>query len=349
MHIPIITIITKVDLVNEEEKKEIIQLFKITISKLKIGFVPLIMKNNDDIVLFSRNIQEKNLMLTFFVSNLQWGGLNLFKNFLSMLPVNNKLEDELKAIEMEEMEFDIHETNQLENRLIVVGIVSKGKIKRDSKCFLGPDNEGNFCVVEIVDIHCKKIEVAYTYKGQYCSIWIKSENRLGKDKVKKGMVLLDIRSHPFSSILFEVELWTIDGTRRNIKSTYQPILNIKHIRQCVKIKYHDDVFFYLSENNNKENNIERLLLNKEVNYSNVHYYIEEIKNKKLLLKNLSNKKKSFSSCESIVNDEIVISSTEKTKLIFEFKFNPEYITIGSNVIINDQLLKAFGMITRLFK
>lgn len=347
MHLPIITIITKIDLINEERKNQIIQLFKATISKLKIGFVPLIMKNNDDIVLFSRNIQEKNLMVTLFVSNLQWEGLNLFKNFLSMLPVNNKLEDELKAIEMEEMEFDIHETNHFDNKLIVVGIVSKGKIKRHSKCFLGPDNDGNFSVVEIVDIHCKKIDVAYTYKGQYCSICIKNGNGLAKEKAKKGMVLLDIRSHPIASTLFEVEVWTIDGARRTIKSRYQPILNIKHIRQCVKIKHHDDVFLFMNENNNKENEIEKLLSNNEVNYSNVNYYIEDIKHKKISSKRLNDKKKSFSPNES--NQEIVISSTEKTKLTLEFKFNPEYITLGSNVIINDQLLKAFGVITRIFK
>jgi hypothetical protein len=30
-------------------------------------------------------------------------------------------------------------------------------------------------------------------------------------------------------------------------------------------------------------------------------------------------------------------------------FNPEYINVGGNVIINDQSLKAFGIITKIFK
>ena len=80
MQIPIITIITKIDLINEEQQKLFIKEFKSTVLKLKIERVPIVMKNNDDVVLFSRNIQEKNLMLTFLVSNLRWDGLNLFKN-----------------------------------------------------------------------------------------------------------------------------------------------------------------------------------------------------------------------------------------------------------------------------
>ena len=89
MQIPIITIITKIDLINNEQKSIFIKEFKSTVLKLKIERVPIIMKNNDDVVLFSRNIQEKNIMLTFLVSNLQWEGLNLFKTFLSCIYIIN--------------------------------------------------------------------------------------------------------------------------------------------------------------------------------------------------------------------------------------------------------------------
>lgn len=350
MQIPIITIITKIDLINEEQQKLFIKEFKSTVLKLKIERVPIVMKNNDDVVLFSRNIQEKNLMLTFLVSNLQWDGLNLFKNFLSMLSVNNKLEDELKEIEMEKMEFDIHETIQMGTQYILVGIVSKGKVKAGSQCFLGPDQEGNFRVVEIVNIHCKKIDVAYTNKGQYCSICIKGLNGLNKEDAKKGMVLLDIRSHPVSSRVFEVELWTIDGSRRIIKNTYQPILNIKHIRQCVRIKKYNDIFLFLNEDNEEKSDLEKLVEKEGVDLFNIRNEIEGIKNQKIEdNKKFMDKKKFFVSQEANSNEEFVISSTTKTKLILEFMFNPEYITVGSNVIINDQSLKAFGVITKIFK
>lgn len=54
--------------------------------------------------------------------------------------------------------------------------------------------------------------------------------------------------------------------------------------------------------------------------------------------------------EKIANNEIVIGPAEKkTKLVVEFLFNPEYISVGQKIIINDQNLKAYGVITKIFK
>lgn len=339
MNLPIIAVITKIDLINDNEKQNLIKTFKSTVLKLKINRIPVILKNNDDIVLFSRNISEKNLMLTFLVSNLHWKDLSLFKSFLSMLSVNNKLENELKQIEMEKMEFDIHETIFKEQQYILIGIVNKGKIKANSKCFLGPDDKGNFRVVEIVNIHCKKINVAYANKGQYCSICIKSVNGFNKEDVRKGNVLLDIRTHPIASTLFEVELWTIDGLRRNVKYSYQPVLNIKHIRQGVRIKKEGVGGFCELKG---EEWLEGVIMKKDVTLDNVKEEVEEMK--KIYGGSLSSNSNSNSNVE-----EFVISSNTKTKVMFEFMYYPEYINVGSNVIISDQYIKAFGVITKIIK
>ena len=48
-------------------------------------------------------------------------------------------------------------------------------------------------------------------------------------------------------------------------------------------------------------------------------------------------------------DTVVITSNRRTKIIFEFLYYPEYLTEGTNLIINDNLLKAYGVITRLYK
>ena len=40
---------------------------------------------------------------------------------------------------------------------------------------------------------------------------------------------------------------------------------------------------------------------------------------------------------------------KKTKLVVEFLFNPEYISVGQKIIISDQSLKAYGVITKIFK
>ena len=347
--LPVIAIINKIDLVSDSELEKTVRKYKETIKKLKK--IPIIIKNDEDVALFSRSMEEKEILVTFLVSTLTFnGGLNLFKNFLKSLPKlnetiykNDKLKQKQKELELEKMEFDIHEIIHKENNAILSGIVSSGKLRTNSKCFLGPDISGNFIKVEVCDIHCKKVSVSYSLKGQYCSVCIKSLgkiNTLSKENVKKGMYLLDTRITPIASRLFEIEVWTIDDTTRTLKNTYQPILNIKHVRQGVKIKNPDEIFLFLSDNK-RINDLEKIIENDEINLSNIKNNIN----------NLVKKKKNNNKFDSNNNSSVIIIGPEdkKTKLIVEFLFNPEYISVGQKVIINDQILKAYGVITKIFK
>ena len=375
--VPVITIINKIDLISEEELKQFVKKYKETIKKLNselnLQKIPKIIKNDEDVELFSRSMDEKEILVTFLVSTLKWeGGLTLFKNFLRSLPKvngiiynNDNLKQRQKELELEKMEFDIHEIIHKETNAILIGIVSSGKLRSNSKCYLGPDSNGNFKIVEVCNIFCKKVAVSYSYKGQYCSVCIKSLgkiNTLTRENVKKGMSLLDIRMNPIASRLFEIEIWTIDETTKILKNSYQPILNIKHIRQGVKIKNQDDIFLFLSDNK-KLNELEKLIENDDINLTNVRDKINKlIKNKKERIKkeideNLkdnfikeNNIKDEKNKNENTSNNEIVIGPAEKkTKLVVEFLFNPEYISVGQNIIINDQNLKAYGIIMKIFK
>ena len=360
INLPIITIINKIDLISEKELNEVIHKYKEIIIELNLGKVLQIIKDDKDIALFSP-MEEKDILLTFLVSTLTWqGGLTLFKNFLSVLP-KHRINEKKMDINLEKLEFDIHEIIYKETNVIVKGIVSSGKLRINSKYFLGPDPAGNFKIVEVTDIHCKKVDVSYTYKGQYCDASIKSLgpiNKLTRDDVKKGMLLLDLKNTPIASRLFEIELWTIDNTTKTLKSTYQPILIIKHIRQGVKIKNPDELFFFLNDNINK-NDLENLVLDNEVNLDNINEKIYNLIEKKRA-KNNKNEQKNINNINVIQNkfeenifkfkDEIVVGPFEKkAKLVVEFLFNPEYISIGQKIFVNDQLLKACGIITKIFK
>lgn len=46
--------------------------------------------------------------------------------------------------------------------------------------------------------------------------------------------------------------------------------------------------------------------------------------------------------------EIEIHPDKTTSLIFQFLYQPEYIGVGNNLVINMDTLKAFGKITQLF-
>ena len=174
------------------------------------------------------------------------------------------------------------------------------------------------------------------------------------------MLLLDLKKPPIASKLFEIELWTIDNTTKTFKNSYQPILNIKHIRQGVKIKNTDELFLFLSDNKNS-NDLENLVLDNEVNLDNINEKIHNLIGKKSKTngnnKNINNNNKNNiniiqkkSDDRFKYNDEITIGPVEKKiKLVVEFLFNPEYISVGQKVFIYDQSLKACGIITKIFK
>ena len=360
INLPIITIINKIDLISEEELNKVINKYQEIVIGLNLGKFLQLIKNENDVALFSA-MEEKDILLTFLVSTLTWdGGLTLFKNFLSVLPqhrTNNKEID----INLENTEFDILEIIYKETNAILWGIVSSGKLCINSKYFLGPDVAGNFKMVEVTDIHCKSIDVSYAYKGQYCSACIKSLgpiNTLTRDNVKKGKLLLDLKHTPIASRLFEIELWTIDNAEKTIKTSYQPILNIKHIRQRVKIRNPDELFLFLSDNKNA-NDLEKLVMDNNINLDNINEKIHNLVGKKR--KSINKNQNSNSNNINIVqknnddnifnfNEEITIGTFDKkTKLVVEFLFNPEYITVGQKICIYDQSLKAWGFITKIFK
>ena len=81
--------------------------------------------------------------------------------------------------------------------------------------------------------------------------------------------------------------------------------------------------------------------NDEINLSNIKNNIN----------NLIKKKKNNKNENNINNNSVIIIGPEdkKTKLVVEFLFNPEYISVGQKIIINDQTLKAYGVITKIFK
>jgi GTPase len=165
-------------------------------------------------------------------------------------------------------------------------------------------------------MHAKKVTASCVHKGQYSSVWVKSCNwiyniaeGLTIQEIRKGMVLLELNSNPFAIKVFEADIWTVDGSKKVIKMKYQPVLYVRNVRQGVRIKKFIESFSRVKKKRKDK----------------------EIEN------------------EVEVIDTVVVTSQNRTKIVFEFLYHPEYLTEGTNLIINDNLLKAYGVITKLYK
>lgn len=138
----------------------------------------------------------------------------------------------------------------LDGRTIVAGIVAKGIIYKGEQCKIGPDQKGNFSLIEVQSIHCKKVEVKSVSQGQFCSLSL--DLNATKDIIRRGMVLLGYKSNPVVSRVFAAEIWSIDGNQKATTYKWQPIVHIAHIRQCVKIKKIEELIEEKTEPSNPE-------------------------------------------------------------------------------------------------
>lgn len=336
MNLPIVALITKVDLINLDDLYDLLNNFKTILKSEKKGKNPLIAKNSDDIVTFSRNVSE-GILPIFLISNKTGAGLDLFINFLNLLPERKKdcfdiVNSKNEKSEVDEHQFDILELAKIDGKVIVAGIISKGMIFKGAQCKMGPDSQGNFKLAEIISIHCKKIEVKSVTKGQFCSLCL--DHNVTEGMVRPGMVLISYKCSPKAVTVFEADIWSIDGSDKTLKYSWQPVIHISHIRQAVKIKKKEECNDELQSQKIDTEKIEEIITNSnEIKKESV---IEEVKNgKNLIIK--------------FLEDEFSVSISKITKVTFEFMYCPEYIKEGEHLIIYENNFKIYGHVTKIIK
>lgn len=92
MDLPVIIIVTKIDLLDEEDQVIFLNNLNYVIKAQKSKKVPLVTKTQEDIVMFSR-IMNENIIPIFMISNKTGKGLNMFINFLNVLPSKCNVDD----------------------------------------------------------------------------------------------------------------------------------------------------------------------------------------------------------------------------------------------------------------
>jgi GTPase len=364
MNLPLIVVFTKIDLLNLEDDYYLLNNFKAILKQEKKGKNPLLVKNIDDIVNFSRNMEE-GILPIFMISNTKSKGLNLFTNFLNLIPeINKDIKNPNfpigKQLIKNDTQFDVLESFNVEQKK-VGGIVASGLIIKGGKYKIGPDTQGNYSPVEISNIECKKVDVKSASQGQYCSIQF--QENIQKNQLRAGMVLLDIGASfpfPLSCMEFEAEIWSFDGLESKIKYKSQYMIHIGHIAQYIKIRKYPSI----NKENTSENVVEKNDENKIINEEDKNNYIinsskslptVELSNLKISLNSINqpspelSENKNHEPLESIEKDEFYIYPDKTIKIIFEFMYYPEFVKEGARLIINENNFKVYGFVTKIIK
>jgi GTPase len=327
-------------------------------------YIPLLIQSQIGIETYIKNLSNNNSTEIYipiiYISNVSGKNIFLLKNLLLQLPntlsrhiplINNNFEDNgFNFISNPQSQFDVHEHFIVNNQTIIGGIVSKGKIIKGNQYYFGPNKLGNFKLVYVESIHCKKKSVNVAYEGQFTSLFLKGKNFNPENEVQKGMCLLGDNNNnndydiPKAVYKFKADVWNIFDDVKEVKYKYEPVVIINHIRQTCKI--------IKNVNNNNNNFINNNNINANQSYNSVS---NNTTNSSVVTGELDfneddgigiRKKKKRIKFKG--EETFFICKNEKIELMFQFKNSPEYVTEGSNVIINDSNIKAFGIITKVF-
>ena len=262
VHIPMICIITMIDLIKDQNEKELIDFIEKSIkllSSVNPNLTPFFIRDKSDIYDYIEKLNNngiENILPIICISNVKGNNIELLKYLLTLLPtsasramplITNSFENnDFDLISSPLNQFDVHEHFIVDGKTILGGVVSKGIIKKNDIYYFGPNKSGNFKYVKVETIHCKKQAVDIVHEGQFSSLSLTGQN-YDPNEVSKGMCLIGTNTSfvPKSVKKFKADVWWIgEEQMKEMKYKCEPVVIINHIRETCKI---------INMNKNKKN------------------------------------------------------------------------------------------------
>lgn len=236
LKIPVIVILTKVDLAPPHIYKKTQQDLRKLLKSPGINCMPAMVKDKDDVIVLSQKMASGKLVPIFKISSVRGDGIDLLRHFLNLLPSGRNHWDQKRE------EFSMHSVNDPFLLFIdevfdvtgvgkvVSGIVQSGAIQTGSYAFLGPSN-GSYEQVRLKSIQTSRIVVNEAFPGDYISIALSFKSKT--PKIIKGMVLTTYKPIP-NVRRFEAEIVVLHHPT-TMRVNYNTQIHLKTIRSQAKI------------------------------------------------------------------------------------------------------------------
>ena len=231
--IPIIFVVTKIDMDVELKKNNLLsKIKKIMCSNSGCNKIMTEINNQEDIndCIENMKIYNDKLCPLFQISNTTGENINLLQSFIS------KLKPKLSCSNTNDIGplFLIDDIFHISGiGIVIYGILKKGLIKKNDTLLLGPNN-GEYKHIVIKTIHNNNREYVNELKGgQSGCFWIKttSKIKLLKSQIKRGMVLIKDKK-----ITREFKAYvTILHNPSTIRLRYQPVIHCGNINQSAEV------------------------------------------------------------------------------------------------------------------
>jgi len=230
LKIPFAILITKVDICKDRQNilKETIDSVSELVKNNPIRKIPFFISSKDDVIDAVKNFHTSCIVPIIQTSNVTGQGLDLLRYFLYLTPtVGQKV-----PIGNNHVEFHI-ETSWLITGVgtVVGGQLVSGTISVGDKLLLGPEN-GQFSLVKIKSIQCKRVPVETVKSGCYVTVGLQKVERT---RIRRGLVLISENSPKITVTQFEAEVSVLKSHSTTIKVGYEPVLHTCSVRQTAKI------------------------------------------------------------------------------------------------------------------
>eukprot|EP01133_Synstelium_polycarpum_P005678 gene5678-6559_t len=232
LRVPVFVVVTKIDRcpanVMEETMADIKKILKSPGSRK----LPVVIRNQDDVVVAARNFISERICPIFCVSNVTGENLDLLRAFLNLLPAKK----EWDSLVDKPSQLDIDSVWTVTGvGSVVSGTVMRGTISIGENLLIGPDDFGNFQSVQVKSIHTKRLSVKQVRAGQTASVALK---KIKKSAIRKGMILAHPSGKPVAVREFEAEIVVLYHST-TITGGYEAVVHCGASQQCARITHID--------------------------------------------------------------------------------------------------------------
>nr|CAD7258932.1 unnamed protein product [Timema shepardi] len=226
LSVPVFVVVTKIDMCPPNVLQDTLRLLVRILKSPGCRKVPVMVKNNDDVIISATNFVSERLCPIFQVSNVTGENLKLLEMFLNLLTTRLVSQDDEPA------EFQIDDIYSVPGvGTVVSGTTMKGIIRLNDMLLLGPDPLGYFIPITVKSIHRKRMVVKQVRGGQTASFALKKVKR---GLLRKGMVMVAPSLNPNACWEFEGEILVLHHPT-TISTRYQAMVHCGSIRQTASI------------------------------------------------------------------------------------------------------------------
>ena len=238
--LPFIIVITKMDLAPKNVYDNTVKdLFKCIHRRAPTEITPKFMNNRN----ITRRVNLEKEYPIFCISNKTGKNVDHLKYFLNRLNTRFTIPDEKSIFDNanECSEFTIDKRYNVNGvGLVISGKVTKGRLTKNDKMYIGPHN-GVWLQVNLKSFHDNfREDVDSLETGESGCIAIKyihaKKDEINNFKIHNGMILTknsDLSKKHVHS--FKAKVLVLNNHSTTIKENYQPLINCNRIAQCAKI------------------------------------------------------------------------------------------------------------------